>query len=108
MDEVDLDNVSFTSFNYWANDLDYMQGPITYWFRIPGSEPESEYLPITCDADCVDMLQFISRSNRVLDIYIVCLAEMRILQEWELEAYSDEVDHLLYIGHVIDDLENGP
>lgn len=51
---------------------------------------------------------FPDRSNRVLDIYIVCLAEKRILQEWELEAYSDEVDHLLYIGYVIDDLEYEP
>lgn len=107
MDGVDPDKVSFTGFNYWANDLGYIQGPIAYWYRIPGSEPGSGYLPVTCDDDIVDMLQFIPSGNRELDIYIVCLAERRILQPFELEAYEDEVDHLLYIGHAIDDLEYG-
>lgn len=107
MDGVDPDKISFTGFNYWANDLGYIQGPIAYWYRIPGSERGSGYLPITCDADAVDMLQFIPNGNRELDIYIVCLVERRILQPFELDAYEDEVDHLLYIGHAIDDLEYG-
>ncbi|XP_040373224.1 uncharacterized protein LOC112194821 [Rosa chinensis] len=104
VDGVDPDKISVTGFNYWAYDLGYTHGPIMYWYRIPGSEPGTGYLPVVTDADAMDMLQFIPSRDRILDVYFVCLAGMRHFQDWELDNFDDEVEHLLYLGHFIKDL----
>lgn len=77
VDGVVLEKLVFTSFNYWANDLGYTQGPIAYWFRIAGSEAGSGYLPIATDAEAEDMVQFIPSTRRILDVYLVYLGERK-------------------------------
>ncbi|XP_062011844.1 uncharacterized protein LOC133728443 [Rosa rugosa] len=80
-------------------------GPIMYWYRIPGSEAGTGYLPVVTENDAMDMLQFVPSRDRVLDVYIVCLSpRMLFVYDWEIDAMDEEVDHSLYFGHFIDDL----
>lgn len=104
VDRVDPVRLDIAGFNYWAFDLGYCHGPISYWFRIPGSEEGTGYLPVVTDADAMDIVQFIPRSSRVLDIYIVCLTPKRTFSEFELERMDEDPDHSSFFGHLIEDL----
>ncbi|XP_062008612.1 uncharacterized protein LOC133725383 [Rosa rugosa] len=56
----------------------FIAGPIGYWFRVPGSEHGTGYLPIVTDKDAIDMCKF------------------------------EDLDHISFIGHYIEDIEDGP
>lgn len=104
VDHIDPVRLDIAGFNYWAFDLGYCHGSISYWFRIPGSEEGTGYLPVVTDADAMDIVQFIPRSSRVLDIYIVCLTPKRTFSEFELERMDEDPDHSSFFGHLIEDL----
>ncbi|XP_040372479.1 uncharacterized protein LOC112192744 [Rosa chinensis] len=52
----------------------------------------------------MDMVQFIPKVGKLIHVYIVCSVGRMYLQDWELDHYDDEIDHLSYVGHAIDDL----
>ncbi|KAL6214721.1 hypothetical protein ACLB2K_014153 [Fragaria x ananassa] len=106
LDSVDPDKVSLPELNNWAWDLGYQSGPIGYWFQIPGSELGTGYVPIIHDPDVQDMCGFVT-STRMLDFYIVCLAERKIFLEEELSVFQNNIDHVCFMGHVIDDVQEG-
>ncbi|KAL6192937.1 hypothetical protein ACLB2K_034023 [Fragaria x ananassa] len=96
--------MALNELNCWAYDIGYCKGPIAYWYRIPGSEEGSGYLPLSTDADVIDMVQFVPKYKGVLDVYIVCLAARRGIQELELEGHNPFVDHISCYGHFIEDM----
>ncbi|KAL6206695.1 hypothetical protein ACLB2K_023942 [Fragaria x ananassa] len=104
VDGVDLEKMALNELNCWAYDIGYCKGPIAYWYRIPGSKKGSGYLSLSTDADVIDMVQFVPKYRGGLDVYIVCLAARRGIQELELEGQNPFVDHISYYGHFIEDM----
>ncbi|KAL6181344.1 hypothetical protein ACLB2K_047999 [Fragaria x ananassa] len=104
VDGVVPESLSVAGFNYWANDLGYLGGPISYWFRILGSEEGSGYLPICTYANAMDMRQFIPKTRGILEIYIVCFGARRQFEEYELEQLNEVIHHMNFYVESIEDL----
>lgn len=107
VDGVDRDKVSMTQIHYWANDLGYQSPPIQFWFRIPGSEEGSGYLPLGDDIEAIEMCDHVSPRTKLLDMYIVCTSERKVFCEEELNVYNEDLDHTSLLGWWIDDVEEG-
>lgn len=102
VDGVDWDKVSMTQIHYWANDLGYQSPPIQFW-----SEEGSGYFPVGDDTEAIEMCGHVSPRTKLLDMYIVCTSERKVLCEEELNVYNEDLDHTSLLGWWIDDVEEG-
>ncbi|XP_050386785.1 uncharacterized protein LOC126803076 isoform X2 [Argentina anserina] len=100
------DKISMTESVYWAYDIGYERPPMQWWFKIPGSEDSSGFLPVTSDSEATDMCRVVSPRTRLMELFIVCEAEMRVFKDDDLTRFTENLDHSGFLGWKIDDVED--
>ena len=77
LDGVDPDKISMTELVNWTYDIGYEHLLMQWWFKIPGSEDGSGFLPATNDSEACDMCNFVSPKNKLMELFTVCELERR-------------------------------